>query len=98
MTPYPGTEIWHTESRKLTALDYRLFDIQHAVAPTRLPLEECYRELVQTQEMTNRKHLGVSGLLQTAGILARHLLRGKANFARMLWRFSSVYARNSSPE
>jgi magnesium-protoporphyrin IX monomethyl ester (oxidative) cyclase len=91
MTPYPGTEIWHTESRKLTTLDYRLFDIQHAVVPTRLPLEEFYRELVRTQEVINRKHLGVAGMLQTTGILARHLLRGQTNFARMLWKFSDVY-------
>jgi len=26
MTPYPGTEIWHTEARALTSLDYRLFE------------------------------------------------------------------------
>src|SRR5207237_1306631 len=25
-TPYPGTELWFTESRKLTTLDYRLYD------------------------------------------------------------------------
>ena len=36
-TPYPGTESWLTESRRLTSRDYRLFDIQHAVLPTRLP-------------------------------------------------------------
>jgi hypothetical protein len=30
-TPYPGTETWLTESRKLATLDYRLVDIQHAV-------------------------------------------------------------------
>ena len=30
-TPYPGTESWLTESRRLTTRDYRLFDIQHAV-------------------------------------------------------------------
>ena len=30
-TPYPGTETWITESRRLTTLDYRLFDVQHAV-------------------------------------------------------------------
>ena len=35
-TPYPGTESWLTESRRLTTRDYRLFDIQHAVLPTRL--------------------------------------------------------------
>src|SRR6266481_4847024 len=28
-TPYPGTESWLTESRRLTTRDYRLFDIQH---------------------------------------------------------------------
>src|SRR5262249_47925954 len=33
-TPYPGTETWLTESRRLTSRDYRLFDIQHAVLPT----------------------------------------------------------------
>src|SRR5262249_55835224 len=33
-TPYPGTEIWFTDSRRLTSLDYRLFDVQHAVVPT----------------------------------------------------------------
>ena len=37
-TPYPGTETWLTEARRMTTLDYRLFDVQHAVLPTRLPL------------------------------------------------------------
>ncbi|MFY1693097.1 hopanoid C-3 methylase HpnR [Plantactinospora sp. WMMB782] len=91
MTPYPGTEIWHTESRKLTTLDYRLFDIQHAVMPTHLPLQEFYRELVRTQAVINRKHLGVAALARTAGLVARRLAHGQTNFARMLWRFSRVY-------
>jgi magnesium-protoporphyrin IX monomethyl ester (oxidative) cyclase len=91
MTPYPGTEIWHTESRKLTTRDYRLFDIQHAVLPTRLPLPEFYRELVRTQAVLSRKHLGVRAVAQTAGIIGHHLLRGQTNFARMLWRFNKVY-------
>jgi magnesium-protoporphyrin IX monomethyl ester (oxidative) cyclase len=91
MTPYPGTEIWHTESRKLTTRDYRLFDIQHAVLPTKLPLAEFYRELVRTQAVLARKHLGVNALAQTLAILGRHLLHGQTNFARMLWKFNSVY-------
>ena len=45
-TPYPGTESWLTESRRVTSRDYRLFDIQHAVLPTKLPLAEFYGELV----------------------------------------------------
>jgi hopanoid C-3 methylase HpnR len=90
-TPYPGTETWFTESRKLTTLDYRLFDVQHAVLPTRLPLHRFYEELVKTQSVLARKHLGVAALMQTAGIAARHLLHGQTNFLRMLWKFNSVY-------
>jgi hopanoid C-3 methylase len=90
-TPYPGTETFRTEARRLTTLDYRLFDIQHAVLPTRLPLERFYRELVATQQVLNRKHLGLAALRATASISARLLLHGQTNFLRMLWKFNSVY-------
>ena len=90
-TPYPGTEIWHTEARRLTTLDYRLFDVQHAVLPTRLPLARFYQELVQTQAVLHRKHLGVAALWQTAATAAGLALRGQTNFLRMLWKFNRVY-------
>ncbi len=90
-TPYPGTESWLTESRPLNTRDYRLFDIQHAVLPTTLPLEEFYEELVKTQQILNMKHLGWRALRGTASIVARHLLHGQTNFLRMLWKFNSVY-------
>ena len=93
-TPYPGTEIWHTESRRLTTLDYRLFDVQHAVLPTRLPLQRFYEELVKTQSVLNRKHLGVAALRTTAGLALGLALRGQTNFIRMLWKFGSVYSRD----
>src|SRR5688572_24532158 len=76
-TPYPGTETWHTETRHVTTRDYRLYDIQHAVLPTHLPLPEFYHELVQTQQILNRKHLGWNALKSTARIAAGHLLRGQ---------------------
>ena len=90
-TPYPGTETWLTESRRLTTLDYRLFDVQHAVLPTRLPLHRFYQELVKTQAVLARKHLGIAALAQTTGIIARQLLRGQTNFAKMIWKFNKVY-------
>ncbi len=90
-TPYPGTETWLTESRKLTTRDYRLFDVQHAVLPTRLPLERFYRELVRTQAVINRKHLGWNAVRKCATEAARLLLRGQTNFLRMLWNFRDVY-------
>ena len=91
MTPYPGTEIWHTEARKLTTLDYRLFDIQHAVLPTKLPLAKFYEELVKTQGVIARKHLGFAALAKTFGVVGKQLAHGQSNFLRMLWRFNKVY-------
>ena len=90
-TPYPGTETWATESRRLTTLDYRLFDVQHAVLPTRLPLHRFYEELVKTQSVLARKHLGTAALAKTGGIVARQLLHGQTNFVKMIWKFNQVY-------
>lgn len=90
-TPYPGTETWHSESRHLTTRDYRLFDIQHAVLPTALPLAMFYEELVKTQAVLARKHLGVAALAKTTRIVARHLAHGQTNFLRMIWNFGRVY-------
>jgi hypothetical protein len=90
-TPYPGTESWYTESRQLTTRDYRLFDIQHAVLPTRLPLHEFYGELVKTQQVLYKKHMGWAAARDTLKILGGHLLRGQTNFLRSLWKFNSVF-------
>jgi hopanoid C-3 methylase len=90
-TPYPGTESWRTEAREIQTRDYRLFDIQHAVLPTRLPLPEFYEELVKSQQVLNKKHLGWAALKSTARLAAGHLLRGQTNFVKMLWKFNSVY-------
>jgi hopanoid C-3 methylase HpnR len=90
-TPYPGTETWLTESRALTTHDYRLFDVQHAVLPTRMPLDRFYEELVQTQAVLNRKHLGWGAVRRYGGAAVRALGRGQTNYLRMLWKFGSVY-------
>ena len=90
-TPYPGTETWITDQRRLATRDYRLFDIQHAVLPTRLPLAEFYRELVTTQRAIYRRHLGWSQLRDVSGIVARLLLRGQTNFVKSLFSLDKVY-------
>ncbi len=90
-TPYPGTESWVTESRRLETRDYRLFDIQHAVLPTRLPLAEFYRELVTTQRAILKKHLDWHQLIDAGGIVLRLLARGQTNFVRSLFKMNRVY-------
>jgi hypothetical protein len=61
------------------------------VLPTHLPLREFYEELVSTQQVLNKKHLGWALLKTTAATAAGHLLRGQTNFVKMLWKFNSVY-------
>jgi magnesium-protoporphyrin IX monomethyl ester (oxidative) cyclase len=56
-----------------------------------LPLPRFYAELVQTQAVLSRKHLGLTALWSTLGLTTRLLLRGQTNFARMLWKFNRVY-------
>src|SRR6516162_439768 len=90
-TPYPGTETWITESRNFTTRDYRLFDVQHAVLPTTLPLDRFYKQLVGTQQVLNQKHLGFSALKDTFFLAVRFLAHGQTNFVKMLWKFSKIY-------
>jgi magnesium-protoporphyrin IX monomethyl ester (oxidative) cyclase len=90
-TPYPGTELWVTESRKLTTQDYRLFDIQHAVLPTTLPLHEFYSELVETQRVIARKHLGFAILPKVARKMGQLAMDGQFNFIKSIWKFNKVY-------
>ena len=93
-TPYPGTEIWFTESRRLTSRDYRLFDVAHAVLPTRMPLDKFYAELVKTQEIMNRKHLGWGAIPKYGFPAVRALMRGQTNYVKMLWKFAKVVNEN----
>src|SRR2546426_10684168 len=53
-----------------------------------------YEELVKTQSVLNRKHLGVAALRTTAGLALGLALRGQTNFIRMLWEFGSGYSRD----
>ncbi|MCC6889632.1 MAG: hopanoid C-3 methylase HpnR [Hyphomicrobiales bacterium] len=90
-TPYPGTESWLTEERPLATRDYRLFDIQHAVLPTRLPLPIFYRELLKTQRVLYAKHLNwrtAPGLMRLSLGL---LMRGQTNFVRGMMLYPKMY-------
>ncbi len=90
-TPYPGTESWVTEQRHLATRDYRLFDIQHAVLPTKMPLTEFYRELLKTQRVLYAKHLN----WRTAPLVAQKALgllaRGQTNFVRGMMHYNSTF-------
>src|SRR5262249_9205195 len=62
-TPLVGTKLYDESGSKLTTRDWSLFDLEHAVLPTRLPLDEFYREMA-------RLHFRAS--LRTAPAMVRH--------------------------
>jgi len=94
-TPYPGTETWLTEQRRLATRDYRLFDIQHAVLPTKLPLETFYRELLHTQRVLYGKHMDWRTTPLLLSSVARNLMRGQTNFLRGIIKYNKVFNINT---
>ncbi len=44
LTPLPGTDLWDEVQDKVVTDDWELFDIVHTVLPTKMPLDEFYRE------------------------------------------------------
>lgn len=44
LTPLPGTELFQQLKKRLTTTNYELFDLLHAVLPTRIPLADFYKE------------------------------------------------------
>ncbi len=51
LTPLPGTRLYHRLRGQLTTTNYHLYDIAHAVLPTRLPLKEFYEEFCSLYEL-----------------------------------------------
>ena len=44
LTPLPGTDLWEDAQARVVTKNWEMFDIIHAVLPTKLPLEEFYEE------------------------------------------------------
>ena len=44
LTPLPGTDLWETAKQRVNTDNWEMFDIIHAVIPTKLPLADFYDE------------------------------------------------------
>jgi hopanoid C-3 methylase len=54
LTPLPGTQLHRAYKDKLLTNDRRLFDLLHAVLPTRLPRAEFYAEFCRAYDATEK--------------------------------------------
>lgn len=59
LTPLPGTVLYEEQRDHLAFTNYELFDLMHAVTPTRLPLERFYENMARLYRSTTmgRKEL-----------------------------------------
>lgn len=56
LTPLPGTTLFHQLKERLISEDLHLFDIAHAVLPTKLPLREFYKEFCSLYQLPYSKY------------------------------------------
>jgi len=73
MTPLPGTELHAARSHELLSKKPELYDMLHALLPTRLPLQDFYRELSNLYSGAVPIHRGLPTLLRYGlhGLLLR---------------------------
>jgi len=86
LTPLPGTQLYRAYQDKLLTTDHRLFDLLHAVLPTRLPRDEFYRQLARGYVVTD----------STVYEAFRVMLRKRLDFALrilpgMIWFYARTF-------
>ncbi len=77
ITPLPGTDLWAEVEDKLTTRNWELFDILHAVVPTRLTPEEFYAEYAGLWRTTREVRFKYRSRLWTIISAAAALATGK---------------------
>ena len=76
LTPLPGTQLYRAYQNQLMTTDLRLFDLLHAVLPTRLPREEFYAEFARSIEATKPSaHRAIVNTLKNRPDFARAAAR-----------------------
>lgn len=71
LTPLPGTELFQELKNKLTTTNYELYDLFHAVLPTRLPLHEFYKEFAR---LYRKAYVSPASVLASAGWVMKKAL------------------------
>ncbi|HEY0554837.1 MAG TPA: radical SAM protein [Thermoanaerobaculia bacterium] len=95
LTPLPGTDLWETAQKQVITRNWEMFDIVHAVLPTRLPLAEFYEEysaLWRHVLAVRRRH---RGRLRTYVGLGAALATGKVTLSdvRKGMNLAKVFSR-----
>lgn len=80
LTPLPGTELYTRMKEKLTTANLEFYDFMHAVLPTRLKLDDFYRELARLYISAYRRP---EYILKSAGHLVKNLATGRISWKHL---------------
>ncbi len=107
LTPLPGTDLWETAKRQVTTQNWEMFDIIHAVLPTKLPLADFYEEYSRLWRHVldvRYRHRGKArtyvslGLALATGKVSLGALRKGMNIARVFSKPETFLEAHRSPE
>jgi radical SAM superfamily enzyme YgiQ (UPF0313 family) len=92
LTPLPGTQLFRAYQDKLLTTDHRLFDLLHAVLPTRLPRPEFYAQFCRAYDATESSVRDAYRWLwkKRPGFVTR-ILPGMVWFYARTWRYQRVH-------
>ena len=95
LTPLPGTDLWETAKHQVTTHDWEMYDIIHAVLPTKLSLEEFYEEYSRLWRHVLDVRYRHRGKLRTYVGLGAALATGKVTFdaVRKGMNIAKVFSR-----
>ncbi len=97
LTPLPGTQLHRAYEDKLLTTDHRLFDLLHAVLPTRLPREEFYAEFCRAYDATEKSvRNAYKWFFKARPTFVPKNLRGIVWFYARTWRYQRIHGDHRS--
>jgi len=107
LTPLPGTDLWETAKRQVLTQNWEMFDIVHAVLPTKLPLADFYEEYSRLWRHVldvRYRHRGKArtyvalGLALATGKVSLGAVRKGMNIARVFSKPETFLEAHREPE
>ncbi len=83
LTPLPGTDLWSTAQAQVTTRNWEMYDIVHAVLPTRLSLPEFYDEYSRLWRHALEVRYRHRGKLRTYVMLGAAVATGKVSLGAL---------------
>lgn len=97
LTPLPGTQLHRAYKDQLLTTDHRLFDLLHAVLPTRLPRDEFYKEFARSYDATEESvRNAYNAMLKKRPLFVAKVLPSMIWFYARTWRYQRIHRDHRS--